>query len=115
MAGNFAVYQQSPTYSEYHKQAQMPLQVQWGPKSLEEWLKFWQTSPYNTFDVGYLMNWGARCETHPRVHTPYSCWRCTERLHQRVSSCSCRMYQGCRRQVVSVDACMHSCMLFLQT
>lgn len=66
MAGNFAVYQQSPTYSEYHKQAQMPLQVQWGPKSLEEWLKFWQTSPYNTFDVGYLMNWGARC-AHPHV------------------------------------------------
>jgi hypothetical protein len=61
MAGNFAVYQQSPTYAQYHKDSQMPVQVQWGPKSLEEWLKFWQTTPYNTFDVGYLMNWGARC------------------------------------------------------
>lgn len=60
MAGNFAVYQQSPTYKDYNKQSQMPLQVQWGPKALEGWLKFWQTTPYNSFDVGYLMNWGAR-------------------------------------------------------
>lgn len=60
MAGNFAVYQQSPTYRAYHKQAQEPVQVAWGPVSLMEWLKFWQTTPYNSFDIGYLMNWGAR-------------------------------------------------------
>lgn len=36
------------------------LQVTWGPRSLEQWLRFWQATPFNTFDVGYLMNWGAR-------------------------------------------------------
>lgn len=36
------------------------LQVTWGPRSLEQWLRFWQATPYNTFDLGYLMNWGAR-------------------------------------------------------
>lgn len=61
MAGNFAVYQQSPTYKDYNKQSQMPLQVQWGPKSLEGWLVFWQTTPNNSFDVGYMISWGARC------------------------------------------------------
>jgi hypothetical protein len=61
MAGNFAVYQQSPTYKDYNKQSQMPLQVQWGPKSLEGWLVFWQTTPNNSFDVGYMVSWGARC------------------------------------------------------
>jgi hypothetical protein len=60
MAGNFAVYQQSPTYKDYNKQSQMPLQVKWGPKSLEGWLVFWQTTPNNSFDVGYMISWGAR-------------------------------------------------------
>lgn len=36
------------------------MQVTWGPRSLEQWLRFWQGTPYNTFDLGYLMNWGAR-------------------------------------------------------
>lgn len=60
MAGNFAVYQQSPTFKDYHRESQLPLQVQWGPVALEGWLKFWLTTPENSFDVGYLINWGAR-------------------------------------------------------
>jgi hypothetical protein len=83
MAGNFAVYQQSPTYAQYHKDSQMPVQVQWGPKSLEQWLKFWQTTPYNTFDVGYLMNWGARCGGSSSSQDAPGF------LQYRVTSCSC--------------------------
>lgn len=61
MAGNFGVYTQSPTYADYNRgSSTMPVQLQWGPEALLGWLKFWVSSPLNSFDVGYLMNWGAR-------------------------------------------------------
>jgi hypothetical protein len=60
MAGNFGVYTQSPTFAAYNKGSSMPVQLQWGPQALLSWLRFWETSPLNSFDVGYMINWGAR-------------------------------------------------------
>jgi hypothetical protein len=63
MAGGFGTYQQSVTYMQYHNgtTSQSPLTTAWGPESIRGWLKFWSSSPVYSFDVGYLMAWGARC------------------------------------------------------
>lgn len=62
MAGQYGTYQQSVTYMQYHNgtASSSPLLVSWGPISLTGWLKFWVTAPEYSFDIGYLMNWGAR-------------------------------------------------------
>jgi hypothetical protein len=63
MAGGFGTYQQSVTYMQYHNgtTSQSPLTAAWGPEAIRGWLKFWSSSQVYSFDVGYLMAWGARC------------------------------------------------------
>lgn len=63
MAGGFGTYQQSVTYMQYHNSttSTSPLTTAWGPEAIRGWLKFWSSSPMYSFDVGYLMAWGARC------------------------------------------------------
>ncbi|WIA30558.1 hypothetical protein OEZ86_000641 [Tetradesmus obliquus] len=62
MAGGFGTYQQSVTYMQYHNgtTSTSPLTTAWGPEAIRGWLKFWSSSPVYSFDVGYLMAWGAR-------------------------------------------------------
>lgn len=70
MAGDYGLYLLSPTYRQFHgssssgggnsTSAMVPLTDTWGPRGLGAWLKFWAPSQAASFDVPFLLAWGAR-------------------------------------------------------